>query len=175
MKINETIRRKAALYSDDPPKVSSEIGGRNNKPTANTKHNMQLENSSGKLVEAMNDSSGQYTEERVIYGSLSTTPELHDKRYDGADASCHKVGDGKWCFKSTMLSIDTPNNKWVFVGTPTVECVRNNDDSCGWNMLGSPDRTFIRVNNPHHIEVEVLTNSRSIDVRLACNARYYPG
>jgi hypothetical protein len=119
------------------------------------------------------DSLGAYTEEAMIWGDTRDTPELHNVKYaDGQ--GCFRVGDGKWCFKRTDLTVQTPNPRWVFVGPPVVQCVRDNQGSAAWNVLGAPDRFFIDLQNPTDIRVHILTNSRSIGVRIGALARYYP-
>jgi hypothetical protein len=70
--------------------------------------------------------------------------------------------------------VTTPNSKWVFSGPAHIQCIRDNQGSCGWNALGASDRFSINLNNPTEIRATALTNSRSIDVRICANARFYP-
>jgi hypothetical protein len=118
------------------------------------------------------DYKGAFTEERMICGNVANTPELHNVRCGGE--GCHCIGDGKWCFRRTDLTVAVPSDKWVFSGAARVDCARNNEGSCEWNALGAPDRFAITLNNPTEIRGHVLTNSRSIGVRLCAPARYYP-
>lgn len=118
---------------------------------------------------------GGYTEEREICGATMNTPELHNVTDDMTGRGCHRLGDGRWCFQATDLAVTTPNSRWVFAGSPRVECARDNQGSCGWNALGAPDRFSVTLKNPTEIRARVLTNSRSIGVRICALARYYPG
>lgn len=120
------------------------------------------------------DSDGVFARRAMIWGPTATTPELHNHRFSGGNPDCHKVGDGKWCFKRTNLRVWTPNHRWVFTGQAVVQVVRDNQGSAGWNGIGAPDRFRITLQNPTEIQAFVLTNSRSIDVRLGAEARYYP-
>jgi hypothetical protein len=120
------------------------------------------------------DDHGKYTKERMIWGEATYTPELHNTLFSAYDSECHRVGDGKWCFKRTELIVSTPNARWVFAGSPQLECVTDNQGSCGWNRLGLLDRYFVVHQNPTEIKAYVLTNSRSIGVRIGALARYYP-
>lgn len=119
------------------------------------------------------DSNGVWEEERIIYGASYATPELHNVVSDSP--GCIRLGDGKWCFKPTILDVYVPNSKWVFVGTPFIDLVKDDRGSAAWNVLGAPDRFKIILSNPDAIKAEILTGSRSIVVRLACRARHYPG
>ncbi len=119
------------------------------------------------------DSGGNYTQEAMIWGEHRDTPELHNMQF-AEGQGCHRVGDGKWCFKRTDLTVSTPNPRWVFVDSPVLECVRDNQGSAAWNQLGAPDRFFVDLQNPTEIRVHILTNSRSIGVRVGARARYYP-
>ncbi len=120
------------------------------------------------------DYKGQFTEEKEICGAVEKTPELHNATCRSSGPGCECIADGKWCFKRTHLSVSTPNSKWVFSGSPRVDCAQDNDGSCGWNALGAPDRFFVTQNNPTEIKADVLTSSRSIGVRVCAQARYYP-
>jgi hypothetical protein len=119
------------------------------------------------------DARGNFTEEAMIWGDTRDTPELHNVRFQAGNG-CHRVADGKWCFKQTDLTVTTPNQRWVFVAPPVVQCVRDDRGSAEWNVLGAPDRFFVDLQNPTEIRAHILTNSRSIGVRIGARARYYP-
>lgn len=120
------------------------------------------------------DSVGVYERQAMIWGPTATTPELHEFEFIGNNPECHKVGDGKWCFKRTNLRVWTPNQRWVFTGQAVLQLVQDNQGSAGWNGLGAPDRFRTTLQNPTEIQAFVLTNSRSIWVRIGSHARYYP-
>ena len=119
------------------------------------------------------DKNGTYTETRQWCGEPVQTPNLHNVR--SSEPGCHRLGDGKWCFKPSFPTIKLESDKWMFFGEPArVECTRNNQESCQWNVLGAEDRTTTITYNPNKIEYRILTGSRSIGVRICANARYYP-
>ena len=110
-------------------------------------------------------------QESEICGPTVDTKEHNNEHCNSA---CQCPGDGKWCFTPSNLEVTTPNPKWVFTGKPRVDCARNNQGSCEWNSLGAPDRFKITLNNPTDIMATVLTDSRSIGIRLCAVARFYP-
>jgi hypothetical protein len=116
------------------------------------------------------DFAGAYSEEREICGNTIKTPELHDVRCPGSGCDCRQG----WCFRPTELTVSVPSDKWVFIGPPRIDCAQNNQGSCQWNRLGASDLTTITMNNPNEIRARILTNSRSIGVRVCAMARYYP-
>lgn len=109
-------------------------------------------------------------EEMVITGPTIVTPDLHEVRYKpGGD--CYPIGDGKWCFKKSIMSIKVPSNDWIFIGTPYIEVVEDNQGAAGWNNLGAPDRFRIINDSSSEKIAEVFTASRSFKIRLACKAK----
>lgn len=121
------------------------------------------------------DSRGTYTEEREICGDIVMTPPLHNVICsDYGDQTCRCID--KWCFKPNNLIVKTPNARWVFVGTPRVNCAisPNNTRSCTWNALGKLDRFSVTLNNPTEIRATAWTSSKTIGINLCAMARYYP-
>jgi len=119
------------------------------------------------------DWKGEYAEEKVICSETAFTPELHNVVfYSGG--KCRKVGDGKWCFEPTSLSVRTPNSRWVFSSGAWLRCAQDNRGSCGWNSIGRHDRFSISLDNPTLIRATAWTNSRSIGLQLCARARFYP-
>jgi len=118
----------------------------------------------------MSDCLGEYSEQRVIYGPTVATPELHNKPGDNPDG----VGGGRWRMKETELSVEAPDSKWAFAGVPYVDLVQDDRGSAAWNRLGASDMFRITLSSPNAIKAKIATGSRSIQVRLACLARFYP-
>jgi hypothetical protein len=123
------------------------------------------------------DSNGRYTEERKFCSDPPVqTPELNNVTCPNLppNPECTCLGRGEYCYKKTRLNVFVPNERWVFIDSPHVECMQDNQGSCAWNVLGAPDRFFVTVNNPDHKQADVLTSSRSIRISLCATARFYP-
>ena len=112
----------------------------------------------------LSSSRSSFAEEREICGDVVRTPELNYVRC-GDRKDCKCIGDGKWCFEESKITVRTSNG-WHFIGRPRVNCARDNQGSCGWNDLGKSDRFFIKDRSPDEIRAIVLTSSRAIHVNL---------
>jgi hypothetical protein len=115
----------------------------------------------------------QLGEQRLIQGPSAQTQELHN--VSGGDG-CIML-DGKWCYKPTMVSVNVPNERWVFVGEPFPEVVQDNQGAAGWNGLDRGpnvprDKFSVTLNNPDRKEARILSGSRSFFIRLVCIAEY---
>jgi|GEM_PF-710366 len=109
-------------------------------------------------------------EERTIVGPTVTTANLHNVRFK-ASSECYPIGDGKYCFKKSILTVKVPGPNWVFIGEPYVEVVEDNNGSAEWNKIGASDRFTIISDSPTEKVAEVFTGSGSIKIRLVCKAR----
>lgn len=107
--------------------------------------------------------------ETILYGPIISTPELHEIFFDPSDNCVPSMG--KYCFKRTKLTIKVQSTDWIFTGTPYVDVVLDNQGAAAWNTLGVPDRFKVIKDTPTEKVVEILTSSRSIQVRLACKAK----
>jgi hypothetical protein len=119
------------------------------------------------------DHTGNYTEERMIYGETVNTDELHN--VGCRDVKCDKCL-ANWCFRKRELIVKTPphtGGRWVFAAPAELDCARNNAGSCEWNGPWG-DKFFITLNNPTEIRADVYTSSHSIGLRIRALARYYP-
>lgn len=104
------------------------------------------------------------------------TPDLHEvlmaPSYKGRP--CRAFGDGKYCFQETDLDLVVPNTgHYIFIGQPTLRCAQDNDGSCSWNQVGTPQR-YMWSNDLAHVHMSAWTNSHDITLEICSKVRFYP-
>jgi hypothetical protein len=153
--------------------VQAQGGGDRDRPQRYPTLRIEAEGQSGlrPVVAAPADATKTVVEERDHCTAPVHTPDLHTVRA-GQRANCYDL-DG-WCFKRSTFDLRRPESTtadWIFVGTPWIECVRDNRGSCAWNSLGKEDRTDTVVNNIDRVVVHVYTSSRDIGLRVCARIR----
>jgi len=112
---------------------------------------------------------------QLIAGQIQSTPPLSEVKCADGGTDCTCLGDGKYCYKSTFLTVDAPIG-WEFIEDPYVEVVEDNKGSAAWNILdwkkdNPKDRVTIITNTHLQKVVKVLSSSNSIKIRLVCMAK----
>lgn len=85
---------------------------------------------------------------------------------------CTCTGDGKWCMESRTFSVSAESGDTAISG-PYLECVQDNQGSCGWNGVNGASGLSISTNNGKTITASKAIGSRDISVRMCANQDTY--
>lgn len=108
-------------------------------------------------------------EKRIAYGPSVVTHNLHNTTCVNCNGATFEHGCfDKFCYGKHILTVHTDAG-YTFTGSPFVNCVTDNDGSCGWNnFAGAKDRFIITERDDNKIVATVYAGSRQITIQLAC-------
>jgi hypothetical protein len=100
----------------------------------------------------------------TVCGDWFGTTDMHNwEKEDNTDGRCTKSSDdGKWCKGNYHQTVTARSGGRL--RNPRFEC-RGNNDSCGWNAIGS-HQWFTATPNGSSISGETWAGSRAVELRL---------
>ena len=112
-------------------------------------------------------------EKQFCYGPTITSKSRENQECwmcnnDPDPHECIRGGNREWCFGVYTVTVSAPKG-WYFTGEPTLNCVKDNDGSFGWNM-GYINHMKITERTPNFIKATIYLSSKSIQVNLKCEA-----
>jgi hypothetical protein len=110
------------------------------------------------------------TLQQTVTGPAVTTENMYNIKIQGApDPNVYAEHAHSW-FRKYTLSVTAPAG-WHFIGTPYVNCVKDDRGAFDFNNFHAAfDRFFVTQRTPNEIVATCWVGSRSIIINLACVA-----